>query len=97
MHAEQRRQMLRLSAAAALQTHVGLGAVAAWDTSAMMPEAVQIELRSAATCPICKTAKREVCEIYARWEQTRAAAAPVEFPEFAEPVPRPRGVVSRHG
>jgi hypothetical protein len=82
---DQHRQMLRLSAAAAIQTYCGLGAVAAWDASALIPDAVQIELRDAAAGGISAAARREVLAIYRQWDAARAKAEPGEYPAFAEP------------
>lgn len=76
--------MLRLSAAAALQTYAGLGAVAAWETSQLLSEAVQIELRDAAAGAIAAIARREVRRIYSEWQRAREQALPQPYPAFAE-------------
>lgn len=81
---DRRRQMLRLSAAAALQTFAGLRPVDAWNVSAVLPESIQIELRTAAAIGIAEIARGEVRRIYSEWRQTRTAALPQPYPAFAE-------------
>lgn len=89
MHQDQHRQMLRLGAAAAMQTHCGLGAVASWEAAGKMPYSVQIEMRDAYALAIGSDARREVRAVYERWQRDRAAADPVPYPDWAEPGGRP--------
>lgn len=92
---DRRRQMLRLGAAAALQTHCGLGAVAAWEVSGMMPLTVQFDLRLAAAGGIRDLVRLDVQKVYRRWIAERAAAEPVAYADFAEPGGQPTAFPER--
>lgn len=57
-----RRSILRLAAAAALETHADYTPLDAWRIAGQLPETIQIELRDAAAGPISTHARREVAE-----------------------------------
>lgn len=86
MHQDQRRQMLRLSAAAAIQMYAGLLAIPAWELAGKMPESVQVAVRDAAAGGIRSLAERQVRAVLDAWATTRTAAQPVEYPSFSEEV-----------
>jgi hypothetical protein len=79
---EQRRSLLRLAAAAALETHAGLRAVQAWEEAGRLPESVREQLRDAGTIPISAEAQREVRQILTVWR--RRTPRPRPYPLFAE-------------
>ena len=77
-----RPDVLRLAAAAALQTHGDYSPVDAWILSGKMPDRVQRRLEKAGRWPIRSQARESVLAIVQRWKLLDALAP---YPSFAEP------------
>jgi hypothetical protein len=76
-----RPDVLRLAAAAALETYADLGTVDAWMEAGRLDVRTQRSLERAAQWPIRSQAKANVVEIYERWKRQQVQT----FPAFCEP------------
>jgi hypothetical protein len=84
-----RPDVLRLAAAAALETYAELGTVDAWIEAGRLDSRTQRSLERAAQWPIRSQAKANVVEIYDRWQRQQGRTSPAlcELPTSADQVP----------
>lgn len=78
----QHRALLRLAAAAALETHAQLPPTRAWELTRTMPAHLHERLADAAQDP---AAPAHVRALLAAWSQARQRTDPRPYPLFAEP------------
>ena len=91
--ARRHQALLRLAAAAALETHADYSPIEAWAIAGRLSEAVREWLRDAAEHPVSAQARAGVREIIDKCLRRRRAAEPQQYPLFAEPAPWTRAPV----
>src|SRR3990170_1765266 len=91
--------LLRLAAAAALETHAGYAPVEAWRLSACLPTQVRIALAEVAAIPITTQARREVLRVIVEYHAQQKRQQVRSYPLFAEPTlcPAPAPPAERSG
>lgn len=79
-----RREILRLAAAAAMETHGDYDVSKAWHLAGEMPESVQVRLKEAGALAISDQARRDVREVVDTYLRGRRRKEPRTYPLFAE-------------